>query len=68
MVYNFVISAVNVYCTFGLIFSLWEAGSLYARDPNPYLKRSLYIYWATKVVELSDTVFMMLRHKFWQAL
>ena len=49
------------------VLSLWETGTVYARDPNPYLKRSLYIYWATKVIELSDTVFMLLRHKFRQA-
>ena len=55
-------SGKTYFCT--IASSLWESGSLYARDPNPYLKRALYIYWATKVVELSDTVFMLLRHKF----
>ena len=39
---------------------------MHPRDPDPYLKRTLYIYWVTKVVELSDTVFMLLRHKFRQ--
>ena len=52
--YNFVISAVNVYCTFGFVMSLWESGSLYARDPNPYLKGSLYMYWATKGASMND--------------
>ena len=66
VVYNFVISAVNVYCTFGFVMSLWESGSLYARDPNPYLRRTLYLYWVTKFVELSDTAFMLLRHRFRQ--
>ena len=54
VVYNFAISAVNVCCTLGFVFSLWESGSPYARDPNPYLKGSLYIYWGTKGTSMND--------------
>ena len=64
IVYNFVISGINVYCTLFFLFSLYESGSVYTRKPNPYLKSALYVYWCTKVIELSDTVFMLLRHRF----
>eukprot|EP00095_Tigriopus_kingsejongensis_P012557 maker-scaffold1273_size51358-snap-gene-0.10 protein:Tk12557 transcript:maker-scaffold1273_size51358-snap-gene-0.10-mRNA-1 annotation:"conserved hypothetical protein" len=65
-VYNFVISLVNVYCFVGFLSCLLEASSLYEKTPNPKLTRIFYVYWITKVIELLDTVFMILRHKFKQ--
>merc|ERR1711953_1602285 len=65
-VYNIAISLVNVICFLGFVNCLWRSDSLYVKKPDPLLKQVYFVYWVTKVVELSDTVFMILRHKFRQ--
>ncbi|XP_059098209.1 elongation of very long chain fatty acids protein 5-like [Tigriopus californicus] len=65
-VYNLVISVVNVYCFVGFMQCLLEAPSLYEKTPNAKLSFIFYVYWITKVCELLDTVFMILRHRFRQ--
>merc|ERR1711953_1140132 len=65
-VYNIAISLVNVICFLGFVNCLWRSDSLYDKKPDPLLKQVYFVYWVTKVVELSDTVFMILRHKFRQ--
>ena len=64
--YNVVISLVNVLCFFGFVKCLFSSKSLYDKSPDSLLKQVYFVYWMTKVVELCDTLFMILRHKFRQ--
>ena len=66
LVYNIVISLINVGCFFGFVLCLFRSKSLYDKSPDPILKQVYFVYWVTKVIELADTVFMVLRHKFRQ--
>lgn len=61
-----VISAVNVYCFWGFLRCVVAAPSLFDKAESEELTRVYRMYWATKVVELLDTVFMLLRHRFRQ--
>ena len=65
-VYNIAISLVNVICFLGFVNCLWRSDSLYDKKPDPLLKQVYFVYWMTKIVELSDTLFMILKHKFRQ--
>ena len=64
--YNIVISVVNVLCFLGFMTAMINSDSLFSKKPDPFLRNVYLVYWVTKVVELSDTVFMVLRHKFRQ--
>ena len=64
--YNIVISVVNVLCFLGFMTAMINSDSLFSKKPDPFLRNVYLVYWVTKVVELSDTVFMILRHKFRQ--
>jgi len=66
VVYNIVISLINVGCFFGFVICLFRSKSLYDKTPDPILKQVYFVYWVTKVIELADTVFMVLKHKFRQ--
>ena len=66
LVYNIVISLINVGCFFGFVICLFRSKSLYDKTPDPILKQVYFVYWVTKVIELADTVFMVLKHKFRQ--
>ena len=60
------ISLVNVACFFGFVTCLWKSDSLFDKKPDPLLKQVYFVYWMTKIVELADTLFMVLKHKFRQ--
>ena len=66
VVYNFVISGVNVYCFLGFLSCLLSSDSLFEKTFDPQLSWIFYVYWLTKVAELLDTVWMALRHAFRQ--
>nr|WDS84446.1 elongation of very long chain fatty acids protein 5 [Apocyclops royi] len=65
-VYNIFLSLVNIYCFYGFLKSLQRSDSIYDKKVDPDLSKVYFIYWITKVFELLDTVFMILRHKFRQ--
>ena len=64
--YNIVISLVNVICFIGFAISLHNSESLFSKKPDQFLRNVYWLYWITKIVELSDTLFMVLRHRFRQ--
>ena len=64
--YNIIISLVNVLCFIGFMISLFKSDSLFSKKPDAFLRDVYWVYWITKIVELSDTVFMVLRHRFRQ--
>lgn len=61
--YNFVASAVSVYTMAGFAIGLLQCESSFEARPSDILKPVFRVYWFTKIYELLDTVFMILRHK-----
>ena len=50
-----------------LIVGLWQTGDVVScEDGNYYIKLGLFLFSLSKLYELMDTVFMVLRHKFRQ--
>ena len=49
IIYNFVVTLVNVYCTYGFALCLYRTGSLYSREKDPYMQWIFTVYWYTKV-------------------
>ena len=65
IVYNFICCVVSLYSLFYIIKALssdWPQ-SLFSLAENPDVKHAFLVYWLTKIVELMDTVFMVLRHR-----
>ena len=63
--YNFICAVVSLYCVALIIKALipgWPL-SLFSLEHNEGVKYAMLIYWSTKIFELMDTVFMILRHR-----
>ena len=63
IVYNFALSIVSAFTLYHFIVGLVEAPYVYYKGPTKEIQFAMKIYWITKVVELLDTVFMVVRHK-----
>ena len=63
VVYNFIASAVSLYTMIMFGIGVLQSESSFEARPSAILKPVFRIYWVTKVYELMDTVFMIVRHK-----
>ncbi|XP_076460330.1 very long chain fatty acid elongase 4-like [Babylonia areolata] len=63
IVHNFACCLASVCTLGGFAYCIWQSGSLYSRQTSSTLTTFFTLYWLTKVAELLDTVFMVLRHK-----
>ncbi|XP_076459390.1 very long chain fatty acid elongase 2-like [Babylonia areolata] len=63
VVHNFACCLASVCSLGGFAYGVWRSGSLYGRQTSDSLTWFFTLYWMTKVLELLDTVFMVLRHK-----
>ncbi|XP_005090244.1 elongation of very long chain fatty acids protein 5 [Aplysia californica] len=63
IVYNFGCCLISAVTLLGFSFALYSNGSIYGKIPSPVLTQVFTLYWITKVIELGDTVFMVLRHR-----
>ncbi|KAK7112174.1 very long chain fatty acid elongase 5-like [Littorina saxatilis] len=63
ILHNFACCLASVISLCGFAYGNWESGSLYSRQTSVLLTNIFKLYWMTKVLELLDTVFMILRHK-----
>lgn len=65
VVYNFICALTSLYSLVYIVMSLipnWPQ-SLFDTTENTYVKHAMYVYWMTKILELMDTVIMILRHR-----
>ncbi|OWF34562.1 elongation of very long chain fatty acids protein 5-like [Mizuhopecten yessoensis] len=63
IIHNFACSAASLYAMLGLLYGLSQSESTFQKGPSELMIPFFRIYWITKLVELLDTVFMMLRHR-----
>ena len=63
IVYNYMCSALSLYTFFAFAYGIYDAPSLYSRASTSILAHVYAVYFGVKVLELLDTVFMLLRHK-----
>ncbi len=62
--YNLVCGVISVYTSAGFIYAQATMESdLHAYSQEPLLKPFMVLYWQTKIMELMDTAFMILRHR-----
>lgn len=65
VVYNFICALASLYSLVYILMAIIPAwpGSLFDTRIHPYVKHAHYVYWMTKIVELLDTVIMIVRHR-----
>ena len=64
IVYNMVCGVVSVYTSAGFIYVMATMDmNIHAYRPVEALQPFMILYWQTKIIELLDTVFMILRHR-----
>lgn len=63
LVYNMVCSVMSLYATIGMAVVMSQLDVIYTNSATPALLPYYRIYAYTKIIELLDTVFMILRHK-----
>lgn len=63
ILHNFSCCVASVFTFLGFSSVLYSNGSLYGKTHNPFLLQIFKLYWITKVIELLDTVFMVIRHR-----
>eukprot|EP00111_Clytia_hemisphaerica_P001484 TCONS_00004261-protein len=64
--YNIICVLLSLAATFLLFYGAFLGSHLYAYEENQYIVYGMAIYTISKNVELLDTVFMILRHKYRQ--
>lgn len=62
-IHNFACSIISVYCLCGFLYGLQQSESTFVKEPSNYLKPYFKMYYTTKIIELLDTVFMIVRHR-----
>ncbi|EDO37426.1 predicted protein, partial [Nematostella vectensis] len=65
VLYNLLCSVLSLYSFVIIAKHYVQNGveSLFRMEVNQSIKQALLVYWATKNIELLDTVFMILRHR-----
>ena len=64
VVHNFICCLLSLYCVVGFLIGFWQVGGVFITDrTNSTLCNSMLVYWLSKLFELLDTVYMILRHK-----
>ena len=65
--HNFICSAWGLYCFVCMAIAVWQYGSLmffFSKESTGGLMlHTMMVYWLSKIFELMDTVYMLLRHK-----
>ena len=61
--YNMLCSALSLYATVGMAVVISQLDVIYTNSATPGLMPYYRVYAYTKIIELLDTVFMIVRHK-----
>ena len=64
--YNALCSLISLYTLYGMVWALTQVDRIYLNEPRDVIMAPLHLYSLTKAIELLDTVFMLLRHKWRQ--
>lgn len=56
-------SIISALTFVAFVYNLYEVGDLYSKVQNSFTRDVMTIYWLSKILELLDTIFMILRHK-----
>ena len=64
VVHNIICCLVNLYCVVGFLIGFWQVGGIFIADhTTTIICHSMLVYWLSKLFELLDTVYMILRHR-----
>ncbi|ELU02248.1 hypothetical protein CAPTEDRAFT_139010 [Capitella teleta] len=63
LLFNFLCCALSLYTFVGFTFAITSYHGIYDLSPSALLKPIFFMYWVSKLVELCDTLFMILRHR-----
>lgn len=64
VLHNIICTALSAYCIVCFVAAFSEDSNIFStKSKNGVLKHGMFVYWMTKLYELLDTVFMVLRHK-----
>ena len=63
LMYNMLCSALSLYATVGMAVVISQLDVIYTNSATPGLMPYYRVYAYTKIIELLDTVFMIVRHK-----
>ncbi|XP_067671521.1 very long chain fatty acid elongase 5-like [Haliotis asinina] len=63
VVHNFICCVASFYTFYGFTRGVYKSGYLYSKEVTEELTFVFWVYYMTKIVELMDTVFMILRHR-----
>ncbi|XP_059156820.1 elongation of very long chain fatty acids protein 7-like [Physella acuta] len=63
VIHNFSCCIANAVTLFGFSNALIINGSAYGKTSSPVFLQAFKIYWIIKIVELFDTVYLVLRHR-----
>ncbi|KAK3091204.1 hypothetical protein FSP39_017937 [Pinctada imbricata] len=63
IVHNFACSSISVYCLGGFMYLLSQSQSTFEKGSSESFQPYFHMYYITKLIELLDTIFMILRHK-----
>lgn len=63
IIHNFTCCFISLYSLLGFLYCFTISKSTFELGSAPYLLPYFKMYWITKIIELGDTVFMILRHR-----
>ncbi|XP_067670929.1 very long chain fatty acid elongase 5-like [Haliotis asinina] len=63
VLHNFICCVGSFYTFYGFTRGVYKSGFLYSKEVTEELTFVFWVYYMTKIVELMDTVFMILRHR-----
>ncbi|XP_046366678.2 elongation of very long chain fatty acids protein 1-like [Haliotis rufescens] len=63
ILHNFTCCLASMYTLYGFINGLYNSDYIYSKTMTEELRFVYWVYWMTKIIELLDTVFMVLRHR-----
>lgn len=61
--YNLTVSFANAVCFILMVSTVFESDHMFSKRRHDNVQRAASLYWILKLIEMFDTVFMVMRHK-----